>query len=176
VTRSCWQWVCLISTTSYSQFHHPSGLLNCIRALGGYTLSHSAETVFDTDAFKEGEYLTHIHSTSGNLLLALNWCVYYFRQLRTTEIQFLRYNSFKVTFFLHNIPTMRLIQFVQVVGLFCVGYFEEAAALGQSIYQTRDRHPKWVINSLCAVIDHDIIDMPPAIVMSATPCFSTIFL
>jgi hypothetical protein len=53
----------------------PPGLLNCIRALGGYTLSHSAESVFDTDTFKESEYLAHIHSTSGNVLLALNWYV-----------------------------------------------------------------------------------------------------
>jgi len=56
-----------------------TAVLNCIRVLGGYTHANSAKTVFDTDHFVEDEYLQHVHATSGNLPLALNW-----------------YNSFKV--------------------------------------------------------------------------------
>ncbi|TFY83386.1 hypothetical protein EWM64_g624 [Hericium alpestre] len=54
-------------------------LLNCIRALGGYTLVTSAETIYDTDTFNEAEYLAHISRFSGNIGLVMNW-----------------YNSFKV--------------------------------------------------------------------------------
>lgn len=50
-----------------------SGLLNCLRALGGFTKPRSAQTIFDTDSFVESEYLQEIHKTSGNVLLALNW-------------------------------------------------------------------------------------------------------
>ncbi|KAK7029643.1 Chk1 protein kinase [Paramarasmius palmivorus] len=82
------------------------GTLNCVRALGGYTIAASAETAFDTDTFNEAEYLGQIQATSGNLPLALNW-----------------YNSFKV------------------VGLYCLGYIREAAALGFQVYETRDKHP-----------------------------------
>ncbi|KAF9258589.1 dual-domain HisK/Mak2 protein kinase [Marasmius fiardii PR-910] len=55
------------------------GVLNCIRALGGYTFANSATTAFDTETFIESEYLDHIQATSGNLPLVFNW-----------------YNSFKV--------------------------------------------------------------------------------
>lgn len=54
------------------------GVLNCIRALGGYSLAYSAETIYDTDTFKETEYLVHVEATSGNILLAMNW---YFRRI-----------------------------------------------------------------------------------------------
>ncbi|KAF7324347.1 Histidine kinase [Mycena venus] len=47
--------------------------LNCIRALGGFTTANSAATAFDTDAFTESDYQRHIHETSGNVPLALNW-------------------------------------------------------------------------------------------------------
>ncbi|KAF7367339.1 Histidine kinase [Mycena sanguinolenta] len=47
--------------------------LNCIRALGGYTTASSAADVFDTETFIESDYQRHIHETSGNLPLALNW-------------------------------------------------------------------------------------------------------
>ena len=50
-------------------------VLICIRVLGGYTRADSAETVFDTDNFIEKKYVEYIHSTSGNISLALNWCV-----------------------------------------------------------------------------------------------------
>ncbi|RDB29051.1 Peroxide stress-activated histidine kinase mak2 [Hypsizygus marmoreus] len=82
------------------------GILNCIRVLGGYTNAQSIDTLFDTETFKESEYLTDIHATSGNITLTLNW-----------------YNSFKV------------------VSYFCTGYIEEAAALGFSVYESRDGHP-----------------------------------
>ncbi|KAG7090785.1 hypothetical protein E1B28_009870 [Marasmius oreades] len=55
------------------------GVLNCIRALGGYTFSNSASTAFDTESFKESKYLEHVQTTSGNIPLVFNW-----------------YNSFKV--------------------------------------------------------------------------------
>ncbi|KII94402.1 hypothetical protein PLICRDRAFT_695401 [Plicaturopsis crispa FD-325 SS-3] len=83
-----------------------TALLNCIRAIGGYTYANSPETAFDMDTFTESEYVTHVNTTSGNVPLAMNW-----------------YNSFKVA------------------GLFCLGYVEEAAALGFLVYNTRDRHP-----------------------------------
>ncbi|OBZ79765.1 Peroxide stress-activated histidine kinase mak2 [Grifola frondosa] len=83
------------------------GTLNCIRAMGGFTLARSAETAFDTANFKESEYLAEIEA-EGNLAVALNW-----------------YNSFKL------------------VGYFCLGYVEEAAALGFYVYETRDRNPNY---------------------------------
>ncbi|KAJ3894889.1 hypothetical protein GG344DRAFT_62575 [Lentinula edodes] len=49
------------------------GTLNCIRALGGYTLASSPETAFDTDTFKEHEYLERVKADSGNEELVLNW-------------------------------------------------------------------------------------------------------
>ncbi|CAA7259981.1 unnamed protein product [Cyclocybe aegerita] len=54
-------------------------VLNCVRVLGGYTNAESAKTLFDTDDFFEKDYLQHIHNTSGNVPMTLNW-----------------YNSFKV--------------------------------------------------------------------------------
>ncbi|KAA1468392.1 histidine kinase [Dentipellis sp. KUC8613] len=55
------------------------GLLNCIRALGGWTTASSADTIYDTDTFVEREYLAHVSTASGNLAMVMNW-----------------YNSFKV--------------------------------------------------------------------------------
>ncbi|RPD81571.1 histidine kinase [Lentinus tigrinus ALCF2SS1-7] len=81
------------------------GTLNCIRALGGYTLAQSAETAFDTETFKESEYLKQLESLS-HIKAAMNW-----------------YNAFKV------------------VGLFCLGFVDEAAALGFYVYETRDSNP-----------------------------------
>ncbi|KAH7929368.1 dual-domain HisK/Mak2 protein kinase [Leucogyrophana mollusca] len=48
-------------------------VLNCIRALGGYTNAESIETVFDSDNFVESEYLRQIQKNAGNLDLSLNW-------------------------------------------------------------------------------------------------------
>ncbi|KAJ7102419.1 dual-domain HisK/Mak2 protein kinase [Mycena belliarum] len=48
-------------------------ILNCVRALGGYTYATSAGTAFDTDTFTESEFHQHILETSGNIPLALNW-------------------------------------------------------------------------------------------------------
>ncbi|KAJ6501559.1 dual-domain HisK/Mak2 protein kinase [Mycena vitilis] len=48
-------------------------IVNCVRALGGFTIANSAATAFDTDTFTESDYQRHIHETSGNLPLALNW-------------------------------------------------------------------------------------------------------
>ncbi|KAF7319894.1 Histidine kinase [Mycena kentingensis (nom. inval.)] len=82
------------------------GNLNCIRALAGATIATSAATAFDTDTFVESDYYSHVHATSGNLPLALNW-----------------YDAMKV------------------VGLYCLGFVAEAAALGFDLYQTREKHP-----------------------------------
>ncbi|KAJ7226000.1 dual-domain HisK/Mak2 protein kinase [Mycena pura] len=49
------------------------GNLNLARALGGFTIANSAVTAFDTDTFIDSEYYRHIHETSGNVPLALNW-------------------------------------------------------------------------------------------------------
>lgn len=49
------------------------GLLNCLRALGGFTKPRSAQAIFDTDSFVENEFLQEIHKMSGNVPLALNW-------------------------------------------------------------------------------------------------------
>ncbi|KAI0666240.1 histidine kinase [Trametes maxima] len=81
------------------------GTLNCIRALGGYTIAQSAETAFDTETFKEADYLAHLDA-SGTIKVAMNW-----------------YNAFKV------------------VGLFSLGFVEEAAQLGFYVYETRDSNP-----------------------------------
>lgn len=66
----------------------PRGVLNCIRALGGYTQPQSAETVFDTENFVESEYLAHIQATSGNLSLTLNWFVVLLLVAKMTPISF----------------------------------------------------------------------------------------
>lgn len=82
------------------------GILNCVRAIGGYTYADSAETVFDTDTFKEAEYLAHASESSGNPEVTITW-----------------YDSYKV------------------VSFFCLGFAREAASLGFSIYESRDKHP-----------------------------------
>ena len=82
------------------------GTLNCIRAIGGYTVAGTPETAFDTEGFNEAEYLVQLESVE-QLRVAMNW-----------------YNSFKV------------------VGLYCLGFLEEAAKLGFYVYETRDTNPK----------------------------------
>ncbi|KAF8061003.1 hypothetical protein FPV67DRAFT_1673829 [Lyophyllum atratum] len=49
------------------------GVLNCIRVLGGYTKAQSIETLFDTDTFKENDFLEATHARSGNVPLLLSW-------------------------------------------------------------------------------------------------------
>ncbi|KAG6919550.1 hypothetical protein DXG01_004213 [Tephrocybe rancida] len=58
------------------------GVLNCIRALGGYTNAQSPDTLFDTDSFKEKSFLEHVSMTSGSSIVLLSW-----------------YNAFKVVSF-----------------------------------------------------------------------------
>ncbi|KAF9072703.1 dual-domain HisK/Mak2 protein kinase [Rhodocollybia butyracea] len=58
------------------------GTLNAIRAIGGFTVATSAETAFDTETFKERDYLQQVKAQSGNIDLVLNW-----------------YNAFKVVGF-----------------------------------------------------------------------------
>ncbi|KAI0294831.1 histidine kinase [Russula brevipes] len=83
------------------------GLLNCIRALGGYTVNASADTIYTTDTFDEADYLSSILDSGKSIFNT----VYH--------------------------PLILL----KVVALFNLGYVQEAAALGFSIYDTRDRHP-----------------------------------
>lgn len=130
---------------SFESIYVRLAVLICIRVLGGYTRAESAETVFDTDNFIEKTYVRFIHSTSGNISLALNWyvvpCVK--GDLRPILFQ-------QVQFFQGNIierENHRHIEYVKVVGYFSVGYIQEAAELGFSVYQTRGSHPKYV---LCA--------------------------
>ncbi|OCH84424.1 histidine kinase [Obba rivulosa] len=82
------------------------GLLNCIRAIGGFTIADTADAAFDTGSFIERDYIAQVEATSNNFMIAMNW-----------------YNSYKL------------------VGLFCLGFVDEAATLGFSVYDTRDKHP-----------------------------------
>ncbi len=45
----------------------------------------------------------------------------------------------------------------QIVGFYCLGFFDEAAELGFSLYDTRDRHPKsvclLVLSKVCLDLD-----------------------
>ncbi|EPS99596.1 hypothetical protein FOMPIDRAFT_1147208 [Fomitopsis schrenkii] len=82
------------------------GILNCVRALGGYTYAESPAAAFDTETFNENEYFTRISAICGTPDVALSW-----------------YQAYKV------------------VGLFCLGFAIEAAALGFWVYDTRDKHP-----------------------------------
>ncbi len=50
------------------------GTLNCIRAIGGYTIAQSADTAFDTETFKESEYLAQVEAL-GTIKVAMNWYV-----------------------------------------------------------------------------------------------------
>jgi hypothetical protein len=47
------------------------GLLNCIRALGGYTVNASAKTIYTTNAFNEDDYLKSIPESDGSTLIGL---------------------------------------------------------------------------------------------------------
>lgn len=47
------------------------GLLNCIRALGGYTVNTSAKTIYMTDTFNEDDYLKSIPEGGGSTLVGL---------------------------------------------------------------------------------------------------------
>ncbi|KAI0367509.1 histidine kinase [Pilatotrama ljubarskyi] len=48
------------------------GTLNCIRALGGYTIAQSADTAFDTETYKEADYLAQVEAL-GTIKVAMNW-------------------------------------------------------------------------------------------------------
>ena len=50
-----------------------TSILNCIRAIGGFTEANSAATLFDSENFNESKYLHELETTSGNLGLILNW-------------------------------------------------------------------------------------------------------
>ncbi|EIW86383.1 dual-domain HisK Mak2 protein kinase [Coniophora puteana RWD-64-598 SS2] len=49
------------------------GVLNCVRALGGYTDASSVDTIFDTENFRESEYYEQAKSTCSNYLLSISW-------------------------------------------------------------------------------------------------------
>ncbi|KAF8630202.1 hypothetical protein AX15_003056 [Amanita polypyramis BW_CC] len=50
-----------------------TGVLNCIRALGGYTCGRPVEVAFDTDSFIEKDYLSIIRRSSDHMELAMSW-------------------------------------------------------------------------------------------------------
>jgi hypothetical protein len=52
------------------------GLLNCIRALGGYTVNTSAKTVYATVTFDEDKYLEAIPDSEGSTLIGLTSYAY----------------------------------------------------------------------------------------------------
>ncbi|KAG6891107.1 hypothetical protein C0995_014197 [Termitomyces sp. Mi166 len=71
------------------------GVLNCIRALGGYTIAQSADTLFDTESYKETTFLEQIDTTSGGSImlfscLAMIACI---RSGRLSEADRQRYLS-----------------------------------------------------------------------------------
>jgi hypothetical protein len=47
------------------------GLLNCIRALGGYTVNTSAKAIYMTDTFNEDDYLKSIPENGGGTFIGL---------------------------------------------------------------------------------------------------------
>jgi hypothetical protein len=68
-----------------SKLKEPAALLNCIRAIGGFTNPRSPNTVFDTDSFKESEYLSRIPQMSGNAPVVMNWYVVPFPSVLGTD-------------------------------------------------------------------------------------------
>lgn len=50
-----------------------AGILNCIRALGGYTYAESPAAAFDTEIFNENEYFTRVSEACGTPDVALSW-------------------------------------------------------------------------------------------------------
>ncbi|KAG5723159.1 Peroxide stress-activated histidine kinase mak2 [Termitomyces sp. T112] len=50
-----------------------TGVLNCIRALGGYTIAQSADTLFDTESYNESRFLEQIGTTSGGSIMFFSW-------------------------------------------------------------------------------------------------------
>ena len=104
------------------------GLLNCIRALGGYTIATSPDNIFDTEEFVESEYSGNLASLGRMPPITLNW--YEFGEINFAPIRltsFPRYNGFKV------------------IAYFCLGYVAEAAEQGFFVYETRNLHPKCVL-------------------------------
>ena len=49
------------------------GLLNVVRALGGYTIATSSENLFDTEEFVESEYTGNLASQGRMPPITLNW-------------------------------------------------------------------------------------------------------
>jgi len=50
-----------------------TALLNCIRAIGGYTLEGDAQFAFDTDTFKEHTFLANLKARGADVPAAMNW-------------------------------------------------------------------------------------------------------
>ncbi|KAH9921391.1 histidine kinase [Fomitopsis serialis] len=107
------QWAPSGDLSIVAQGKKTRGILNCVRAIGGYTYAESPAAVFDTETFNETEYFARASEACGTPDVALSW-----------------YKAYKV------------------VGLFCLGFANEAAALGFCVYDTRDKHPKHTRYSL----------------------------
>ena len=106
-----------------------AGLLNCIRALGGYTISTSHENLFDTEDFVEPEYYENLVSQGRMPPITSNWYEFGDSQSSFASLLFIRYDGFKV------------------VAYFCLGYVKEAAERGFFVYETRNLHPKYPLLS-----------------------------
>jgi hypothetical protein len=52
-----------------------AGVLNCVRALGGYTVKMDAASVFDTPTWSEAAYMHELEKAGGTTSVVMNWCV-----------------------------------------------------------------------------------------------------
>lgn len=75
VIPSCWPPVGFTSLSMICLLTTAEGILNCVRALGGYTDCSTADTAFDTDDYKEADYLKKVETTGSNVDLIMNWFV-----------------------------------------------------------------------------------------------------
>jgi hypothetical protein len=54
---------------------YSAGVLNCVRALGGYTLKMDAASVFDTPTWSEATYIHELEKAGGTTSVVMNWYV-----------------------------------------------------------------------------------------------------
>ena len=94
-----WLKVCLTVSLRTSPHSVAIGVLNCIRAIGGYTDASSVDTVFNTDNFVEIDYQERItkHSASGRLILSwralsfISYTIVYFAVAGMMHLKLLPY-------------------------------------------------------------------------------------
>ena len=64
----CPGYAMFVVSYSYDADQSNKGLLNCIRALGGYTTNTSAKTIYTTNTFDEDQYMGSIPEDGGSLI------------------------------------------------------------------------------------------------------------